>query len=147
MVKYIRKMFPHAVQHHNAMWTCISQRNVSENGVLQKLVISNFKILVIFVLGIYLTISCIISLQYVVKFHIFFWCFTSVHKQYVCSTTVYCSSANYALAVSSLPFLLNLIFSLRFSESLENIGIYYICYINDKLNTHSTHLRQTKIQT
>ena len=38
--------FTHAVQHHNAMWTCISQRNVivSENGILQNFIenISNF---------------------------------------------------------------------------------------------------------
>ena len=38
--------FTHAVQHHNAMWTSISQRNiiVSENGILQNFIesISNF---------------------------------------------------------------------------------------------------------
>ena len=38
--------FTHAVQHHNAMWICILQRNVivSENDILQNFLenISNF---------------------------------------------------------------------------------------------------------
>ena len=38
--------FTHAVQHHNAMWTCISQRKVivSENTILQNFIenVSNF---------------------------------------------------------------------------------------------------------
>ena len=50
---------------------------------------------------------------------------------------VYCSSVNYALVVSSLPFLLDLIFfSLKFLESFENMYDYII----DKLNTHQIHL-------
>ena len=46
--------FTHAVQHHNAMWTCNSHRNVtvSENGILQNFIENSN-----FYLGIYFTIS------------------------------------------------------------------------------------------
>ena len=49
---------------------------------------------------------------------------------------VYCSSVNYTLAVSSPPFLSDLTFSLKFSESFEKMYGYII----DNLNTHQISL-------
>ena len=56
--------FTHAVQHHNAMWTYISQRNVivTENGILQNFIENIryfcFQVYILTLVAFFLNIMC-----------------------------------------------------------------------------------------
>ena len=64
-------------------------------------------------------------------FFMFLLLFTTVSLRYVVLLITY------ALAVSIPPFMLDFIFSLKFSEFFENM----YGYVTDKLNTNQIHLR------